>query len=111
MKLDHYHWDKITITYDSPVPRFNKPDTTEEVIRHVSLTYLCESDDYSTLRLVWGRGNLLDRSMLLGRAKVKELTPFSAKFEAYWWTSSLDSNKENKSVRADIVCEFEEQHV
>ena len=106
MILTQAVWDKVTIKWDRPVPRHDRSDTTEEELREVRVFFKQEGEWTTTLRLTWNKTTSREESMLLTKAKLLELTPWSAKFEAYWWSSALDSPKMDKLVRGDIVCEF-----
>ncbi|MGD9726484.1 MAG: hypothetical protein AB7L09_02930 [Nitrospira sp.] len=114
MKIAHILYDKVTITYDKVIEdRYGKPNCKEEVWQNTGV-YFKVADGVSTLEL-HGPG---DAFLLLGRAKVMAITPWSAKFEAYWWKShpmrynkDRTISKRQKSgfaqlVRAEIVCEL-----
>jgi hypothetical protein len=101
MILTQAVWDKVSITWDEPIPRYKSPDITEETLREVRVFYK-DDNGITSLELRWGHDNF----MLLARAKVLNLTPWSAKFEAYWWSSSLDNNDYTQFTRGEIVCEF-----
>ena len=113
MIITHFAYDKVTITYDEPVPRANGKVRTEEVWRTVQIHFKGDKTA-STLELHGER----EQFILLGNARVIELTPWGAKFEAYWWQSHPSKcNKDGKLskrqprgfkrlVRANVVCEF-----
>jgi hypothetical protein len=92
-------WDRVIVTYDESIERFisrgRRQKVDEEELRNVRLFFEWITEDAATLRLDWGK----DRSMLLTRARLVELTPWSIKFEAYWC-------RFDTSTRADVVCEF-----
>jgi hypothetical protein len=116
MILTHYVYSTVKVTYDEPVEDFDfrhqKMNYKEEETWREAEIFFELKDDYATLRI--GKG---DKSILLGRAKVIRLTPWDAKFEAYWWAGyPIDYTKDRKPkkrqksgfrklVRADIVCE------
>lgn len=99
-------WSKVVIDYDEPIPRYNRPDIQHEELKGARLFFKQEGEWTTTLRINWNKTYSREESMLLTKAKVIELTPWSAKFEAYWWSSALDSPKMDKLIRADITCEF-----
>lgn len=113
MILTQFNYDTIKITYDAPVesPGRNKHNCEEETWRGAQI-FFEQKADVATLRIKKG-----DKSILLGRAKVIELTPWSAKFEAYWWEGhEFQYNKDGalskrqksgfkQLIRADIICE------
>jgi len=113
MILTSFNYDTIKVTYDAPVdgPGRGKHNCQEETWRG-ALIYFKTEKNLPMLEIVKG-----DRHLILGRAKVIELTPWSAKFEAYWWASHpVKYNKDGKLskrqksgfsqlIRADIVCE------
>lgn len=114
MILTHFTYDKITVTYDEPVPvGLHRRERTEEVWRNAQIHFK-RKGDITTLEIHGER----DSFILLGSAKVIELTPWGAKFEAYWWQSHpYRYNKDGspskrqkrgfkREVRADVVCEF-----
>ena len=116
MILTAFNYDTIKIVYDKPVPHFNyrtqKKEPLEEETFRGAQVFFERKGDYATLSI--RKGN---RSILFGRAKVLELTPWSAKFEAYWWEGhDLKYNKNGELserqkngfkhlIRADITCE------
>ena len=114
MILTHFNYDTIKVNYDEPVPGpgRTKHKVEEEVWRGAQIFFKIK-DGLPILEIMKG-----DRHILLGRAKVIELTPWSAKFEAYWWAGhpiqynkDRSRSKRQKSgfaqlVRADIVCEI-----
>ena len=96
-------WDKVHIKWDEPVPRHNAPDTTEEELSGVRIFFKQAGEYTTTVELLWGK----DNHMLLTKAKLIELTPWSAKFEAYWWSSPLPGGRDETTlIRGDITCEF-----
>lgn len=116
MILTHYVYSTIKVTYDEPVEDFNfrkqEMEYKQEETWREAEVFFDRKDDYATLRI--GKG---DKSILLGRAKVISLSPWGAKFEAYWWAGHPIKYNKNGSpskrqkegfrmlVRADIVCE------
>ena len=117
MILTHFNYDTVKITYDKPIPHFNyrtqkKEPLAEEIWRGAQV-FFDRKGGYATLSIRKG-----DKSILLSRAKVIEITPWSAKFEAYWWAGhdcqynkdgSLSKRQKNgfkTLIRADIVCEL-----
>ena len=114
MILTAFNYDTIKITYDEPVegPGRDRHNCQEETWRGAQV-FFESKDGIATLRI-----QRKDKSILLGRAKVVELTPWSAKFEAYWWSSHPTQYNKDGSlskrqkpgfaqlVRADIVCEL-----
>lgn len=114
MLLTHFVYDKVTINYDEPIPRNGSgKEITEEIWRNAQIHFK-RKGDITTLEIHGDR----DRFLLLGGAEVIELTPWSAKFEAYWWQSHpYNYNKDGKlskrqksgfrrKVQASIHCEF-----
>lgn len=113
MILTHFIYDKVSIAYDEPVPDHSGKSKSEEIWRNAQIHFKRDGD-ITTLEIHGGR----DRFILLGGAKVIELTPWGAKFEAYWWqTHPIRYNKDGRlskrqkrgfkrRIRADIVCEF-----
>ena len=114
MILTHFAYDTIKITYDENVegPSQINDNCRNETWKGAQLFFKTDKN-LPVLEIYKG-----DRHILLGRAKVVELTPWGAKFEAYWWrTHPIQYNKDgklskrqksgfSKLVRADIVCEF-----
>lgn len=118
MILTSFCYRTIKIDYDEPVEKFNFRDQVmeyeDEEVWTESTVHFNEKDGAPpTLRI--GKGK---KSILLCRAKVIELTPWGAKFEAYWWAGHpIERKKDGKPkkrqksgfrrlVRADITCEF-----
>ena len=117
MILTHFSYDTIKVTYDEPVdgPGRGDHNCKEEVWKNAQVHFKHDAaTGISTLELHGER----DRFLLLGSAKVIELTPWGAKFETYWWSGHpYKYNKDGspskrqrsgfaKLVRADVVCEF-----
>lgn len=117
MILTHFAYGKITITYDEPVDDFDFRNQVmgskeEEVWRDAQI-FFENNDGHPRLRIAKG-----DKGMLLARAEVLELTPWSAKFVAYWWKGhDIKYNKDGsrskrqpagfaRLVRAEVACEF-----
>jgi len=116
MILTHFSYGTVKITYDEPVDDFNfhtqKMGSRKEETWKDAQVFFDRKGDYATLRVARG-----DKSILLGRAKVLELSPWGAKFEAYWWKGHDVAYKKDgkpakrqkngfaRLVRADIVCE------
>ena len=102
MILTQAVWSKVTITYDKMIegPGRNKQDCKEETWTDARLFYKDE-DGLTSLRIKKG-----DKDLFLIRAKVLEITPWSARFEAYWWSAKALGEDYERLERADVICEF-----
>src|SRR6185436_2604063 len=104
MNITQIVWSKVTINYTEPVPsgrdeKKRKSDTflnakvlLQPVGKIAKLEIFDTVNDYNHL--------------LLTRAELVELMPWSAKFKAYWWSATLESETYDRLVEAEIICEF-----
>lgn len=105
MIVNYCSWAKVGILYDKPVPPSLRGDGKPRLTDELKDAYVFYDDEDHTLTVKDVRvgDGMANQHFTFARAKVKKLTPWEAKFEAYWWDST------GKMIRCDVLCTFEDR--
>lgn len=111
-------WAKVTVTYDRPVASGSEKPRQSDTFKDAYVQYRVERTVDSPIKAIDYNPKELysrtlsigepyprdDNHLLLGRAELVHLSPFSAEFVAYWFGSG--PNGKVLYVRAAVTCDF-----
>lgn len=104
-------WALVQVVPDKPLPDgANGKSRTLEEYRDAYVTFE-DKDGCPNLSI---QAKAEDRSLFLARAKILSLNPWEAKFEAYYWSSSIKKmtfeypHPRLVLIRCQVTCKFED---
>lgn len=105
MNLTQFFYNKVTITYAKEMDHLIGKNRKREELHNVRVSFK-QDGTWSTI-LTLSKGDRFGETMILTKAKVLELTPWSALFEAHWFSAKVgEPASKAKTIKASIVCEF-----